>query len=236
MTTNTLFTTINTALDLAIIGLLIGQRSAKRRPQRLPSGAVLLDSCCLIDGRLEQVIEQGFLTDEIGIPSFVLSELQLLADTSKDAHKRARARAGLDLAERLLRHATVPTRLIEMKIEGAEKVDDKLLALARQLHAKLATTDYTLQKVAQAQGIVVLNVNQLALELKPHILPGKTLEVTISKRGTGRDQGMGYTEEGIMVVVANGAKYIGKVVTVRIEKAHQTAAGRMVFGSIVTTK
>lgn len=175
-------------LALNTLGLMtiIKTTYEKRKPKH---GAIVLDSCALIDGRIEAIIATGFLEGNIIVPSFVLRELQMLADGS-DTHKRARARYGLELAERL--KTIHPERfIIDTSMKLVEKTDEQLIMLAKKRHAKLVTTDYNLNKVASVEGVIVLNVNELSHAVRSNFLPGDEQEVKILQKGEGRGQGIG---------------------------------------------
>lgn len=192
---------------------------------------VILDSCALIDGRIIEIVNSGFLADELIIPQFILNELQLLADGS-DSHKRERARFGLDIAHQLQDAAPTKVTVDRTLITEGSSVDDKLVLLARKLKAGLYTTDYNLAKVAAVEGVKALNVNELVQGLRPISLPGETLDIKIIQKGSNRDQGVGYLEDGTMIVVDAAARYIGKIVPVTVTRMHQTMAGKMVFGQV----
>lgn len=216
----------------AVLWLIIGQQS--------PSGArfafakrsrLILDSCALIDGRIVEIVRSGFVTGELVVPQFILNELQMLADGA-DSHKRERARYGLDIAHEL--QDTAPTRVTVDRtvFPSIDATDDKLVALAKKLRAQLYTTDYNLGKVAAVEGVRVLNVNELSQSLRPITLPGETLMIKIIQKGSSRDQGVGYLDDGTMIVIEGGAKYIGREVQVTVTRMHQTVAGKMVFGQV----
>ena len=187
---------------------------------------IVLDSCALIDGRIVDVARTGFVSDEIIIPKFVLHELQLLAD-GKDAHKRERARFGLDVAAQLQHYTWITTRIDDTKNTG--KVDDMLLALCKRKRAALCTTDVALLKLADIEHIRVLNINELAQKLRPVVLPGEAVQVSITQKGKTADQGVGYLADGTMIVVRNAKNKVGATVTAIVDQMHQTAAGKMVF-------
>lgn len=194
---------------------------------------IILDSCALIDGRIVELVNSGFIDDELLIPQFILNELQLLAD-GNDSHKRERARFGLDIAHQL-QDASPVKITVDRTVLGADApsaTDDKLVLLARKQNAELYTTDYNLGKVAAVEGVKVLNVNELAGALRPVTLPGENLKIKIIQKGSGRDQGVGYLDDGTMIVVDGAAKYIGRVMPVIVTRMHQTVAGKMVFGQI----
>lgn len=196
----------------------------KNKPRKL-----ILDSCALIDGRIAEIVRSGFLADELIIPQFIINELQLLADGS-DSHKRERARYGLDIAHELQDSAPMRVVVDRTVLPGVDTADDKLVALAKKLDAQLYTTDYNLSKVAAVEGVNVLNVNELAQSLRPIALPGETLSIRIIQKGSNRDQGVGYLDDGTMIVIENAARLVGRVVPVTVTRMHQTVAGKMVFG------
>lgn len=196
---------------------------------------VVLDTCALIDGRIIEILNSGFMADELVIPQFILNELQLLAD-GNDSHKRERARFGLDIAHQLQDASPVPVVVDRTVLTEAQTTDDKLVLLARKRNAVLYTTDYNLAKVAAVEGVKVLNVNELAQSLRPITLPGENLEIKIIQKGSNRDQGVGYLEDGTMIVVDGAARHIGKTVPVTVTRMHQTVAGKMVFGQVQVVK
>lgn len=218
---------IQTILLLIILGLLAYQKpklTISRKNKKL-----ILDSCALIDGRIVELVNAGFVNGELVIPRFVLKELQLLAD-GNDSQKRERARFGLDIANALQSNAEVT--ISAQDFPESKKTDDKLILLAKKLSADLYTTDYNLNKVATVESVKVLNINELALTMRPLILPGEKKKVKIVQKGSGRNQGVGYLEDGTMVVVESANKLIGKIVHVEVSRYHQTESGKMIFGSI----
>lgn len=192
---------------------------------------LILDSCALIDGRIAEIVRNGFLADELIIPQFILNELQMLAD-GNDSHKRERARYGLDIAHELQDSAPMNVVVDRTVLPGIEITDDKLVALAKKVHAHLYTTDYNLSKVAAIEGVTVLNVNELAQSLRPIALPGETLNIRILQKGSNRDQGVGYLDDGTMIVIEGGSRSVGRIVPVTVTRMHQTVAGKMVFGQV----
>lgn len=219
--------TVILGLNTVGIAVILKAASSKKAPKQ---ASIILDSCALIDGRIEAILASGFIDGDIVVPSFVLRELQMLAD-GNDTHKRARARFGLELAERL--KISHPDRFaIDASMQIVEKTDEQLLMLAKKRHARLVTTDYNLNKVASVEGVIVLNVNELAHSVRPTFLPGDELEVKILQKGEGRGQGIGYLEDGTMVVVDNGLKLIGTKQVVIIERSLQTVAGKMSFAHL----
>lgn len=195
------------------------------------SRQLILDTCALIDGRIIELSKSGFVPERLIVPDFVLHELQMLADGA-DAHKRERARFGLDVVREL--QDMKDTRvIIDRSITQREPNDDKLVSLALRLGAPLYTTDYNLNKLAEIKGVRVLNVNELAQNLRPVALPGERKLVKILQKGSNAKQGVGYLEDGTMVVVDGAARLIGKNVEVEVTRTHQTVAGKMLFGSII---
>jgi uncharacterized protein YacL len=187
----------------------------------------ILDTSAIIDGRIADVFETGFLEGGIIIPKFVLEELQRVAD-SADPLKRNRGRRGLDILNKMRQSKLFTIQIIDQDFPGLE-VDAKLVSLAKELHGVLVTTDYNLNKVARFQGIPILNVNELANAVKPVVLPGEELKVQILREGKEQGQGVAYLEDGTMVVVENGKRYIGETLDVEVTSILQTAAGKMIF-------
>lgn len=192
---------------------------------------VLLDTSVIIDGRIADISHTGFIEGEMLVPRFVLNELQHIADSS-DALRRNRGRRGLDMLHRLQSESTTPVRVTDMDIEGVREVDDKLVLLAKQLHCAILTNDYNLNRVAELQGVRVLNINELANAVKAILLPGESLTVKIIQEGKEVGQGVGYLDDGTMVVVEDGQPYIKRKVEVVVTKVLQTAAGRMLFARL----
>ena len=191
----------------------------------------VVDTSAIIDGRLADLCETGWVDGPLLIPEFVLAELQRIAD-SPDPNKRARGRRGLDVLQRIQEAGTVEVRIIDQDYPHLKEIDDKLVELCRETGAKLITTDYNLNKVARLKGVPVLNINELALALKPIVSPGEVLKVQLIKEGKEKHQGVGYLEDGTMVVVENGRPFIGKEVEIVVTSLLQTPAGRIVFGRL----
>lgn len=189
---------------------------------------IILDSCALIDGRIVELVRTGFVADELTIPKFILSELQLLAD-GNDSHKRERARFGLEVAAELQEYVWAQVKIDETAFPEVNATDDKLVKLAKKRHGVLCTTDYNLNKVAAVEGVRTLNVNELSQSLRPVTLPGEQLNVKIVQRGNNPEQGVGYLEDGTMIVVDGAAKALGSTIDVSVDRMHQTVAGKMVF-------
>jgi len=188
----------------------------------------LLDTSVIIDGRIADVCETGFIEGTFIAPQFILQELQHIAD-SPDSLKRARGRRGLDVLHRMQKMSTLTVKVVEHDFPKIKEVDSKLVALAKTMNAKIITNDFNLNKVAELQGVTVLNVNELANAIKPVVLPGETLKAFIIKEGKEHNQGVAYLDDGTMVVVDNGRKLIGKTVGVTVTSVLQTTAGRMIF-------
>jgi len=190
----------------------------------------ILDTSVIIDGRIADICETGFIEGTFIVPKFVLEELQYIAD-SADNLKRSRGRRGLDILKRIQKNSRVR---VEFTDDGVSKatVDSKLIELALKTHAKILTNDFNLNKVADLQGIEVLNINQLANALKPAVLPGEILHVHIIREGKSQGQGVAYMDDGTMVVIENARRYIGKQVDVSVTSVLQTTAGRMIFTEI----
>src|SRR6516165_2205011 len=189
----------------------------------------ILDTSVIIDGRIADVCETGFIDGTLVIPQFVLKELQLVADSS-DSLKRNRGRRGLDILQRIQKMAAVEVSISDMDFPDIREVDLKLIELARALQGKIVTNDFNLNKVAQLRGVEVLNVNELANSLRPIVLPGEIMKVFILKEGKEYNQGVAYLDDGTMVVVDNARKMIGKTVDISVTSVLQTTAGKMIFG------
>ncbi len=188
----------------------------------------ILDTSVVIDGRIADIAEVGFLSGTILLPKFVLNEIQALAD-SKDPIKRSRARRGLDVLNKLKDIANLDLKISQKDFPETKGVDTKLINLAKELGASIITNDYNLNKIAKLDGIQVLNINDLANAVKPVLLPGEEFELDVLKEGKENNQGVGYLSDGTMVVVANGLNYIGKKITVKVTSILQTSAGRIIF-------
>jgi len=189
----------------------------------------LLDTSVLIDGRIADVAEAGFLEGRLVIPQFVLHELQLVAD-SADSAKRNRGRRGLDVIQRLQKMPGVDLEVPATDFPSIREVDLKLIEFAKQQGAKIVTNDFNLNKVAQVQGVEVLNINELANSLKPVVLPGEVMRVFILKEGKEHNQGVAYLDDGTMVVVDNARRLISKTIDITVTSVLQTTAGKMIFG------
>jgi uncharacterized protein YacL len=210
-------------LNLAALGGLFGGEKQSRRSYKI------LDTSVIIDGRIADIAETGFLDGVIVIPQFVLRELQLVAD-SADSMKRNRGRRGLDILQRIQKMATLHIQIVEDDFPAVREVDLKLIELAKVYEGKIVTNDFNLNKVAQLQGVEVLNINELANSLKPIVLPGEIMKVFVLKEGKEYNQGVAYLDDGTMVVVDNARKMIGKNVEISVTSVLQTTAGKMIFG------
>jgi uncharacterized protein YacL len=202
-------------------------------PDDGPSGgsagrSVLLDTSVIVDGRIADIARTGFLPGPMLVPAFVLTELQHVADSS-DGLRRQRGRRGLDILNRLQKEPAISFRVTDLDVEGVRDVDDKLVILARQLRCPILTNDYNLNRVAELQGVTVLNINELANAVKAVYLPGESLEVQVIQEGKEAGQGVGYLDDGTMVVVEEGRSHIDRTIGVMVTKVLQTAAGRMIF-------
>ena len=193
--------------------------------------AKILDTSVIIDGRISDITETGFLEGPLLIPQFVLNELQHIADSS-DPVKRTRGKRGLEVLQHIQKQANVDVRIVDRDFPSVREVDAKLIELAKEVHGKIITNDSNLNKVAQLQGIEVLNINALANSLKPVVLPGEEMNVKILKEGKEMGQGIAYLDDGTMIVVDNGRKQIGKTLDVVVTSVLQTPAGRMIFSRL----
>ncbi|HEY89919.1 MAG TPA: PIN domain nuclease [Thermoflexia bacterium] len=189
---------------------------------------ILLDTSVIIDGRIDDICKTGFIQGELIVPLFVLNELQHIAD-SAEALRRNRGRRGLEILRHLQEESPVPIRITDEEAENVDEVDDKLIVVAKRLGGSILTNDYNLNRVSELQGIPVLNVNELANAVKTVLLPGETFTIHVLQEGKELNQGVGYLDDGTMVVVEEGRRYIGKTIAVVVNKVLQTAAGRMIF-------
>ena len=224
---------------LPFLGMMLGARRGEwlepakmvslfkdARPQKRYK---ILDTSVIIDGRVAEIVETGFLDGTLVVPQFVLKELQFVADSS-DPLKRNRGRRGLDILQRIQKMAGVEVQISDMDFPQVKEVDMKLIEMARSLLGSIVTNDFNLNKVAQLRGIAVLNINELANVLKPVVLPGETMSVFILKEGKEYTQGVAYLDDGTMVVVDNARQRIGKNIDIIVTSVLQTTAGRMIFG------
>ena len=211
-------------IDLSALGGIFSDKNIKRDYK-------ILDTSVIIDGRIADVSETGFLGGTLIIPHFILAELQQVAD-SADSSKRQRGRRGLDMLQRLRNNSSLDIQLIETDFPAVKEVDLKLIELGKQLEAVIVTNDFNLNKVAQLRGVAVLNINELANALKPVVLPGEAMRVFILKEGKEPSQGVAYLDDGTMVVVDNARRLIGKTTDIAVTSVLQTTAGKMIFGRL----
>jgi uncharacterized protein YacL len=222
---------------MAYLGLLIGSKKIEEFSffglgQPKDSGDYrILDTSVIIDGRIADISDTGFLQGNLIVPRFVLDELQYIADSS-DSMKRSRGRRGLDILNRMQRSVGINIEISDQDFPKLKGVDAKLVALAKKINAKIVTNDFNLNKVAELQGIRILNVNELANALKPVVLPGETMTVKIIKEGKETGQGVAYLDDGTMIVVDNAQKHQGSNVEVLVTSVLQTTAGRMIFSEL----
>ena len=231
-----------TLIVLPYLGLVLGAKHGEwLEPARLVSlfratgpqrRYKILDTSVIIDGRIADVCETGFVDGTLVIPQFVLKELQLVAD-SADSLKRNRGRRGLDILQKIQKMSGVEVTISDLDFPDVREVDLKLIELARALQGKIVTNDFNLNKVAQLRGVDVLNVNELANSLKPVVLPGEIMKVFILKEGKEYNQGVAYLDDGTMVVVDNARKMISKTIDIVVTSVLQTTAGKMIFGRFI---
>ncbi len=196
---------------------------------------ILLDTSVIIDGRVADIARTGFLPGTLLIPRFVLNELQYIAD-SPDGLRRQRGRRGMEVLSELQKLPNILVRISDIDVDGVREVDDKLVVLGKQLKSPVLTNDFNLNRIAELQGVTVLNINDLANAVKSVVLPGEALNINIFQEGKETGQGVGYMDDGTMVVVENGKDYIGEYMDVHITKVLQTAAGRMIFARVEEDK
>ena len=231
-----------TLIVLPYLGLVLGGKHGEwLEPARLVSlfratgpqrRYKILDTSVIIDGRIADVCETGFVDGTLVIPQFVLKELQLVAD-SADSMKRNRGRRGLDILQKIQKMSGVEVSISDLDFPDVREVDLKLIELARALQGKIVTNDFNLNKVAQLRGVDVLNVNELANSLKPVVLPGEVMKVFILKEGKEYNQGVAYLDDGTMVVVDNARRMISKTIDIVVTSVLQTTAGKMIFGRYI---
>lgn len=192
---------------------------------------VLVDTSAIIDGRIADIAQTGFVEGTLLVPRFVLNELQHIADNA-DSLRRARGRRGLEILNRMQKDSAINIQISDLDADNTPEVDSKLIKIARQHRYAILTNDYNLNKVADLQGVKVLNINALANALKPNMLPGELLDVHIIQDGKEMGQGVGYLDDGTMVVVENGRQFMNKTITVLVTRVLQTAQGRMIFAQV----
>jgi uncharacterized protein YacL len=212
-------------LNLAALGDLFNGEAAH-------SGSLkLLDTSAIIDGRIADMADTGFLEGTLAVPEFVLHELQMVADSS-DGSKRQRGRRGLDILQRMQANAQLTVQIVEQNFPQIREVDLKLIELAKEMRAKIVTTDFNLNKVAHLHKVPVLNINDLANSLRPVVLPGEKMNIVILKEGKEYNQGVGYLDDGTMVVVDHARRLIGRAIEITVTSVLQTASGKMIFGRV----
>ncbi len=229
-------------LVLGYIGMMVGFRKQElfglitrsfdrgSGPKDKKGGTIpkILDTSVIIDGRILDITKSGFIEGPLVVPGFVLEELQHIADSS-DVLKRNRGRRGLDILNKIQKEAYVAVQIVNKNYEDTTEVDSKLVRLAKEMQGKVLTNDFNLNKVCELQGVMVLNINELANAVKPVVLPGEELRVYVIKDGKEQGQGIAYLDDGTMIVVDGGRKFIGDTVAVLVTSVLQTAAGRMIF-------
>ncbi|HUF04888.1 MAG TPA: PIN domain-containing protein [Aridibacter sp.] len=235
------FLTIALALFFGYVGLMVGAAKGEFIELSALGGVFgeaelyrdykILDTSVIIDGRIADVAETGFLTGTLVIPQFILTELQQVAD-SPDSSKRQRGRRGLDMLQRLRNNSALDIQIIETDYPKIKEVDLKLIELGQELGGVVVTNDFNLNKVSELRGVAVLNINELANALKPVVLPGEAMRVFILKEGKEYNQGVAYLDDGTMVVVDNARKLIGKTADIAVTSVLQTTAGKMIFGRL----
>ena len=239
-TTTLPFLQLALLLGLAYVGLLVGSSKGEMLnlsalggvlggEQSIGQSFKILDTSVIIDGRIADIVETGFLDGTLVIPQFVLRELQFVAD-SADSLKRNRGRRGLDILQRVQKMPQLDVRILDDDFPNVPEVDMKLIELAKVYTCKIVTNDFNLNKVAQLHGVQVLNINELANALKPIVLPGETMRVFILKEGKEYNQGVAYLDDGTMVVVDNAKKVLSRTIDISVTSVLQTTAGKMIFG------
>ncbi|HEY8678491.1 MAG TPA: PIN domain-containing protein [Candidatus Dormibacteraeota bacterium] len=214
-----------------MMALVLGPtRAGAVAPGQPAVASVLLDTSVIIDGRIMDIAQTGFLRDHMLVPHFVLAELQYIADSS-DTLRRNRGRRGLEVLNLLQKEPLVDIEFIDDDVPDVAEVDMKLIRLARTRNAAVMTNDYNLNRVAQLEGVRVLNLNTLANALKPVVIPGEEMNVQVIKDGKEQNQGVGYLDDGTMIVVENGRRYMNQTIGVVVTSVLQTAAGRMIFAT-----
>jgi len=237
---------VSLSLGLGMVGLTVAKRKDLvvaaealgifRRPDadhdataRSGEPHIVVDTSAIIDGRIAEIVESGFIYGTLVVPRFVLDELQHIADSS-DTLRRNRGRRGLDILARMQKDPGTPVEIVEASIPDENEVDAKLVALARSRSRVILTNDFNLNRVAELQGVRVMNINSLANAVKPAVLPGEELRVRVIQEGKEAGQGVGFLDDGTMIVIEGGARHIDKDLDVSVTRVLQTVAGRMIFG------
>jgi uncharacterized protein YacL len=221
---------------LGYLGLVLGSKKVEEfnflgAGSKMGTEYRILDTSVIIDGRIADICDTGFMEGELIVPRFVLNELQFVADSS-DSMKRSRGRRGLDILNRMQKSSAINIEIMEQDFPKIKGVDGKLVALAKKINAKLLTNDYNLNKVAELQGVRVLNVNELANAMKPVVLPGEPMMVKIIREGKEQGQGVGYLDDGTMIIVDSAQRLMNMNVEVVVTSVLQTTAGRMIFSEL----
>jgi uncharacterized protein YacL len=221
---------------MGYLGLVLGSKKVEEfsfhgHEYKATSDFRILDTSVIIDGRIADICDSGFMEGELIVPRFVLNELQFVADSS-DSMKRSRGRRGLDILNRMQKSSNINIEIVEQDFTKIKGVDGKLVALAKKINAKLLTNDYNLNKVAELQGVRVLNINELANAMKPVVLPGEQMTVKIMREGKELGQGVGYLDDGTMIIVDHAQKMLNMNVEVVVTSVLQTTAGRMIFSEL----
>ena len=237
---------VSLSLGLGMVGLTVAKRKDlvvaaealgifrrtdpdKDAPARAGEPHIVVDTSAIIDGRIAEIVESGFIYGTLVVPRFVLDELQHIADSS-DTLRRNRGRRGLDILARMQKDPGTPVEIVEASIPDESEVDAKLVALARSRSRVILTNDFNLNRVAELQGVRVMNINSLANAVKPAVLPGEELRVRVIQEGKEAGQGVGFLDDGTMIVIEGGARHIDKDLDVAVTRVLQTVAGRMIFG------
>jgi uncharacterized protein YacL len=236
---NTLYVLLVFVILLQVLNLYLTnkpkQNLAPTVKDKIKPSSIIVDTCALIDGRIQDILNTGFIREHLYVPRRVIEELQFLADNG-DAHKRSRARYGLDVVQKLQDTSKDQVSVLEDEYKNDTEVDEVLVRLAKKHNAMLYTTDYNLNKVAKIYGVLVLNVNELMHAIRPIRLPGEFVTVKIVQKGETSSQGVGYLEDGTMAVIENAARKIGQMVTAEVERMLQTEAGKMIFARLKNNK
>jgi uncharacterized protein YacL len=217
--------------DLILAAEAIGivrRPSSEQRATTAGDPHIVVDTSAIIDGRIAEIVESGFIYGTLVVPKFVLEELQHIADSS-DTLRRNRGRRGLEILNRMQKESTTPVEILDEDVPEVTEVDAKLVALARVRSKAILTNDFNLNRVAELQGVRVLNINSLANAVKPAVLPGEELRVRVIQEGKEPGQGVGFLDDGTMIVVEGGVRYIDKDLDVAVTRVLQTVAGRMIF-------
>ena len=232
---NVLLGFLGLAIGVGKADELVRTRSGGLRGADSNQNIKIMDTSAIIDGRIADIFETGFVEGTLIIPQFVLQELVYIADSS-DALRRVRGKRGLDILNKIQKQVDIEVRIIDQDFPKIKEVDAKLVALAKKMEAKIITNDFNLNKVAELQGVSVLNVNELATALRPVVLPGEQMNVYIQREGKEQGQGVAYLDDGTMVVVENGRRFMGKNADVTVTSVLQTTEGRMIFTELKSRK